>query len=528
MGNTENLENTENVENLEALIVNGGEPEDTEEVIANREKALKEVAEYYKLLRSGEYYVRMLDPNTEVAAQPLTVQPEDEALLKTYFQLKALQNSGNISTLSWNSSGNKGNLYADADEWDRIGVSCCADGTSETPGFVYSFSEHILDSSDTHGNKNFKAVMVKADYQVIVPAYSEVTLNVTMNIHVFKRGGETSSTWLGACISNKDTWTTINDDNDKNNQWANNNGVIKTNNSADCTLASGDSKKVNLRLSLNNYNCGTQKNTSSTARLWTFTLYIMGNIEKSSTINQRLLLFDRIEDKFDAKITGKADITYDPAGGAMMNGCGTTQQISFESGYDTEISLYRAECPGYALAGWKDEATGRIYPAGGTYTEWRGMKLTAQWIPDKVDCRIEHYQQGTDGNYPSTPTEFEILKTPAGKTITPNRKNYEGFTAPKAIEVMPDADGTTVVKYEYKRKEFQLVFCADGGMFSLENGGEDDFISIPINWGTKVEYPKLKQRYGYSFEGWTETLSTMPDRDVTILAKWQANDRKGE
>lgn len=189
MENLENLENIENVENLEALLANGGEPEDTEEAIARREEALKEAAEYYKLISSGKYYVRMLDPDKGVTAEPLTVNPEDEALLKTYFQLKAMQNSGNISPLNWNSSGNKGNLYADADEWDRIGVSCCADGTSDTPGFVYSFSEHILDSSDTHGNKNFKAVMVKADYQVIVPAYSEVTLNVTMNIHVFKRGG---------------------------------------------------------------------------------------------------------------------------------------------------------------------------------------------------------------------------------------------------------------------------------------------------------------------------------------------------
>ncbi len=522
MENLENLENIENVENLEALLANGGEPEDTEEAIARREEALKEAAEYYKLISSGKYYVRMLDPDKGVTAEPLTVNPEDEALLKTYFQLKAMQNSGNISPLNWNSSGNKGNLYAD--EWDRIGVSCCADGTSDTPGFVYSFSEHILDSSDTHGNKNFKAVMVKADYQVIVPAYSEVTLNVTMNIHVFKRGGETSSTWLGACISNKDTWTTINDDNDKNNQWANKNGVIKTNNSADCTLASGDSKKVNLRLSLNNYNCGTQKNTSDKARLWTFTLYIMGNIEKSSTINQRLLLFDRIEDKFSAKIVGTADITYDPAGGTMMDGCGETQQISFESGYDTEISLYKAERTGYALAGWKDEATGRIYPAGAAYTEWRGMKLTAQWIPDKVDCRIEHYQQGVDGNYPGTPVEFEILKTPAGKNFVPDRKKYEGFYTPDASEVIPAGDGTTVVKYYYQRQKYQLIFCANGGMFSDENGEEGDFIIKVIYYGEKIQYPKLKQRYNYSFEGWTENLSTMPLRDVTIRANWQEND----
>ena len=363
--------------------------------------------------------------------------------------------------------------------------------------------------------------MVKADYQVVVPAYSEVTLNVSMNIHVFKRGGETSSTWLGAFISDKDTWTTIVAG---NGNWADNNGVIKSDNPADCTRDQGCSKKVNLRLSLNNYNCGTQKNTSDTAKPWTFTLYIVGNIEKSSTINQRLLLFDRIEDKFSAKIVGKADITYDPAGGAMMNGCGVTQQISFESGYDMEVSLYKAERAGYTLAGWKEEKTGRIYPAGGAYTEWRGMKLTAQWIPDKVDCRIEHYQQGLDGNYPDTPVEYEILKTPAGKAFMPDRKQYEGFYTPDVSEAVPDGGGTTVVKYEYKRKNFQLIFCANGGMFIDENGTETDFIKKTVYYGEKIQYPKLKQRYGYSFEGWTENLSTMPACDMTILVNWQAND----
>lgn len=521
MGNTENLENAENVENLETQLPNGGESEDTEEVIASREEALKEVAEYYKLLRSGEYCVRMLDPDSEVEAATLTVQPDDEALLKTYFQLKALQNKGNISPLNWNSGGDKGNYYADADVWDRIGVSCCADGTSDTPGFVHSYSEHILDSSDTHGNKNFKAVMIKADYQVIVPAYSEVTLNVTMNIHVFKRGGETSSSWTAGIISNKDTWTTIVSG---NGHWADNNGVIQSNNSADCTRAEGCGKKENLRLSLNNYNCGTQKNTSNKAKLWTFTLYIMGNIEKASSIHHRLLLFDRIEDKFDAKITGKADITYDPAGGAMMNGCGTTQQISYNGDESIEVTLYTAKRAGYTLAGWKDDVSGLLYPAGGAYLEKRGMKLTAQWIPDKVDCRIEHYQQGIDGSYPSTPTEYEILKTPAGKAFTPNRKNYEGFTAPDATEVIPDADGTTVVKYKYERKRRKLAFCANGGMFILENGTEDDFFYDWFYWGAKVVYPKLKQRYGYSFEGWSENLSTMPDQDVIIFANWIEND----
>ena len=120
--------------------------------------------------------------------------------------------------------------------------------------------------------------------------------------------------------------------------------------------------------------------------------------------------------------------------------------------------------------------------------------------------------------------EFEILKTPAGKNFVPDRKKYEGFYTPDASEVIPAGDGTTVVKYYYQRQKYQPIFCANGGMFSDENGEEGDFIIKVIYYGEKIQYPKLKQRYNYSFEGWTENLSTMPLRDVTIRANWQEND----
>lgn len=231
-------------------------------------------------------------------------------------------------------------------------------------------------------------------------------------------------------------------------------------------------------------------------------------------------MFDRIEDKFSAGITGTSEITYDPNGGVMEGA--STQKISYNGDDGIEVTLSKAKRTGYILAGWKDDVSGLLYPAGGAYLEKRGMKLTAQWIPDKVDCRIEHYQQGTDGNYLGTPTEYEILKTPTGKAFVPNRKKYEGFITPDASEVIPDANGTTVVKYNYKRRTYQLVYCANGGMFSDENG-EEDFIVKQVLCGEKLVYPKLKQRYNYSFEGWTENLSTMPDHDVTIRAIWQKN-----
>lgn len=523
MGNTENMENTENVENLEALIANGGEPEDTEEVIARREKALKQSEEYYKLISSGNYYVRLCNPNVQMETEALEkeLSASDSAGLYTSFVMKALQNSKNISPLSWNSSADK-NAQTSAYVWDRMGVSCCASGTTYTPGFVLSYSEHILDSSDTHGNKNFKAVMGKADYTVVVPAYSKVTLNVTMNLHVFKRGGETSASWIGAIISDKDTWTPLISG---NSHWADNNGVIKSNNPTDCTLAQGNGKKENLRLSLTDYECGTEENDTCEARAKTFTLYIMGSIDKASSINHRLLVFDRIEDTFSARISGECYIDYYADGGAIDGITGNetyTQKICFDSRKQEEVYLCKAEKEGYILSGWKDRVSDRIYPAGGLFRERRGMHLTAQWVPETAEYRVEHVLQNIDGTFPDKPTEYEILTGTAGQKVAPDVKCYEGFRAPSAQLVAINRYGSTVVTYKYSRKKYILRFVPNGGRFKNEPSVQD-YIENKVMYGDKIEYPQVEKRPGYIFSKWSVSNQNMPAHDLTIKAEWEAD-----
>lgn len=523
MGNTENMENTENVENLEALIANGGEPEDTEEDIARREKALKQSEEYYKLITSGNYYVRLHDPNVQMETEALEeTQPAGaSARLYTNFVMKALQNGGNISPLSWNSSGDK-NTQISGFVWDRMGVSCCASGTPYTPGFVLSYSEHVLDSSDTHGNKNFKAAMVKADYKVIVPAYSKVTLNVTINLHVFKRGGETSASWIGAIISDKDTWTPLISG---NSHWADNNGVIKSNNPADCTLAQGNGKKENLRLSLTDYECGTEENDTCDARAKTFTLYIMGSIDKASSINHRLLVFDRIEDTFSARISGECYIDYYADGGAIDGITGNesyTQKICFDSRKQEEVYLCKAEKEGYILGGWKDRETGRIYPAGGLFREWRGMHLTAQWVPNTAEYRVEYFLQNIDGTFPDKPTEYEILTGTVGQKVVPDVKCYDGFRTPLSQSVYIMGDGSTVVTYQYIREKYLLRFVPNGGRFK-DNPTVQDYTETKVKYGDKIEYPQVEKRTGYIFSKWSGNYQNMPANDLTIRAEWEAD-----
>lgn len=118
-------------------------------------------------------------------------------LLKCEYVMKALQNGSHINDLTWNSTGDKSNYNEDGaikyPVWHRCGISCCADGDDETPNYIVGDYDRCIE--DTHGNKNFKAVMIRGDLKVTVPAYTTASVYVTMASSLFKYGGATSSTW---------------------------------------------------------------------------------------------------------------------------------------------------------------------------------------------------------------------------------------------------------------------------------------------------------------------------------------------
>lgn len=95
-------------------------------------------------------------------------------LLKCEYVMKALQNGSHINDLTWNSTGDKSNYNADGaiklPVWHRCGISCCADGKAETPHYIVGDYDRCLE--DTHGNKYFKAVMIRGRLNVTVPAYT--------------------------------------------------------------------------------------------------------------------------------------------------------------------------------------------------------------------------------------------------------------------------------------------------------------------------------------------------------------------
>lgn len=90
----------------------------------------------------------------------------------------------------------------------------------------------------------------------------------------------------------------------------------------------------------------------------------------------------------------------------------------------------------------------------------------------------------------------------------------EGFTLPEVQTAIVNGEGTTVVRYFYKRNVHRLTLVLDNG--------QDDVV-YDYMYGTKIDVIN-PERTGYTFTGWNgDIVSEMPDRDITYVATWSIN-----
>ena len=203
-------------------------------------------------------------------------------------------------------------------------------------------------------------------------------------------------------------------------------------------------------------------------------------------------------------------ITYELNGG--------TNALNNPASYNVEtatIILADATKTGYSFGGWyTDKAfktaiteikTGSI-GAVTLYAKWNANTDTAY--------TVEHYQQNIiDDEYILAETDTETGTTDEDTSAT--AKDYAGFTA-KTIEQMKiAANGSTVVKIYYDRKEITLTLNLNGGEGKTEITGK---------YGADATTPANPTKTGYTFAEWNPELpATLPAENVTYTASWNAN-----
>ncbi len=196
-------------------------------------------------------------------------------------------------------------------------------------------------------------------------------------------------------------------------------------------------------------------------------------------------------------------LTWNVNGGNALTGTYTSGSVSWGT---TIVKPADPTRTGYTFNGWNTTPAATMPKANTTYT--------AQWSPNtNTPYTVKHYKQNVDDdNYTLFETEDKTGTTAAN--VTPETKNYTGFTAPATQTEAIAADGSLVIEYEYTRNSYELSWDANGGTISGAYTSGSVLFEAPITAPTVT-------RAGYEFAEWNATpLTTMPAEPLAYTAQW--------
>ena len=169
-----------------------------------------------------------------------------------------------------------------------------------------------------------------------------------------------------------------------------------------------------------------------------------------------------------------AEIYFDPNGGVSSAPSVVAQETPADITFPEENKVFQKN---YALTGWStsQDGSGVLYAPGSSVavpvTMGKITRFYAQWRLDtRVPYTVKHFQMNLNlETYSLTETEamksetyYDDTTVPFAEVVTPEVKQYEGFTAPEPQSVSIAADGSTVIEYYYERNQYTITFDGNG------------------------------------------------------------------
>ena len=167
--------------------------------------------------------------------------------------------------------------------------------------------------------------------------------------------------------------------------------------------------------------------------------------------------------------------------------------------------------PVMPFAGWYTDA--EFTKAFDGVVPARDITLYAKWDVQSVNYTVKHCLQNANDDGYSLGAQ-ENFNADTDTVVTPEVKNFDGFTAPEKQQVTVEGDGRTTVIYRYTRNVHTLT---------LKNYDGKTDKTVEARYEMSIPKPT---RAGYAFAGWytdakctKEYKANMPDQDLTLYAK---------
>ncbi len=262
------------------------------------------------------------------------------------------------------------------------------------------------------------------------------------------------------------------------------------------------------------------------------------------TINSYKLLFVDGEDTLSTSTVqyGESveELLLDKMGYTCEGWLNNGQQVIFPFNMPAEDVTLVANCSinTYSLSFWADPDTEEPIDV---ITDDFGAPIDAKGIvkPEKTGYTFDGWDKEIPTTMPAENIDFIALWSINSHEVT-FKKNENEIISSEFYEYGsefnipddPDSVGHTFAGWDpeitsYLVPDQDLEFVAQWSVNSYDyivikdNGEKNDTISYP--YGTTITLPSTPKKEGYTFLGWSDSTSVMPDHDVTTEAQWQVN-----
>lgn len=208
-------------------------------------------------------------------------------------------------------------------------------------------------------------------------------------------------------------------------------------------------------------------------------------------------------------------ITWDANGGSVSQ---TSSTYTYNG---TSVPMPTPTRTGYTFDGWYTSSTGgnKIADVGVTNKPTTDVTYYALWNNGTgVKYTVQHWKQAVDGTWIKNDdlVEIEIYYGTTGDNISPEVKEYIGFTSPSPAFAQITPEGNTIVTYKYERNKYTISWDA--------NGGEEltgDYTNGSVYFETPIVKPNDPIKSVYTFTGWSPSVpEIMPANDIEFTASY--------